>query len=73
MNNYMIQIQTDLISYSQELKRVEGVKDEMRELYKTYIGRLSELRADSQEYMIVISAASAIKMFLDKLNDAIAE
>lgn len=66
--NYIIQLQSDCISYSRKLERIRKNVDELREMLGFYNRRLSELDYGSQEYMIVLSAVAMLKVCIHKLE-----
>lgn len=66
--NYIIQLQSDCISYSRKLERIRKNVDELRETLDFYNKRLSELEYGSQEYMIVLSAVAMLKLCIGKLE-----
>ena len=69
--NYIIQLQSDCISYSRKLERIRKTVDELREMLGFYNRRLSELDYGSQEYMIVLSAVATLKLCIEKIGDEI--
>lgn len=69
--NYIIQLQSDCISYSRKLERIRNKVDELREMLGFYNRRLSELDYGSQEYMIVLSAVATLKLCTEKIGDEI--
>lgn len=71
MDNYIIQIQSDLIDYSQRLNRAAKAADEIREMHRDYVSRLGELDPTSNEYHIVLAAAAATELCAKKLGEAI--
>lgn len=66
--NYIIQLQSDCISYSRKLERIRKNVDELRETLDFYNKRLSELEYGSQEYAIVLSAVAMLKLCIGKLE-----
>lgn len=66
--NYIIQLQSDCISYSRKLERIRKNVDELREMLDCYNRRLSEVEYGSQEYMIVLSAVAMLKVCIGKLE-----
>lgn len=66
--NYIIQLQSDCISYSRKLERIRRTVDELREMLDFYNRRLSELEYASQEYMVVLSAVAMLKVCIHKLE-----
>ena len=69
--NYIIQLQSDCISYSRKLKRIRKNVDELREMLGFYNRRLSELEYGSQEYMIVLSTVATLKLCIEKIGGEI--
>ena len=69
--NYIIQLQSDCISYSRKLERIRKNVDELREMLGFYNRRLSELDYGSQEYMIVLSAVATLQLCIEKIGDEI--
>ena len=69
--NYIIQLQSDCISYSRKLKRIRKNVDELREMLGFYNRRLSELEYGSQEYMIVLSTVAKLKLCIEKIGGEI--
>ena len=66
--NYIIQLQSDCISYSRKLERIRKTVDELREMLDCYNRRLSELQYGTQAYMIVLSAVAMLKVCIGKLE-----
>lgn len=66
--NYIIQLQSDCISYSRKLEKIRNKVNELREMLGFYNRRLSELDYGSQEYMIVLSAVAMLKVCIHKLE-----
>lgn len=69
--NYIIQLQSDCISYSRKLERIRKTVDELREMLNCYNRRLSELQYGTQEYMIVLSAVAMLKVCIEKIEGEI--